>query len=78
MILLSLSRCKSNCDEVARHWKELTDARMCAVAVIALCVTPPGYFFPQMRGDYTRSVKEVKEVKGSILLEPEPRRKYLV
>lgn len=49
---------------------------MCAVAVIALCITPPGYFFPQMRGDYTRSVKEVKEVKGSILLEPEPRRKY--
>ncbi|CAG8908303.1 unnamed protein product [Penicillium egyptiacum] len=49
--------------------------RMCAVAVIALCVTPPGYFFPQMRGDYIGSMK-VKEEKSSILLEPERRRKY--
>lgn len=36
---------------------------MCAIAVIALCVTPPGYFFPQMRSDYAKPMKEAKEVK---------------
>lgn len=58
------------------------DPRMCSVSVIALCITPPGYFFPQMRGDYTRLVKEVdvkemkdvKDVKVSISLWPEPPR----
>lgn len=52
---------------------------MCAIAVIALCVTPPGYFFPQMRSDYGRPVKEAnqaKEMKGPILLEPDRRCKY--
>ena len=49
---------------------------MCTIAVIALCVTPPGYFFPQMRSDYAEPVKGVKEVKGSITLEPETRGKY--
>jgi hypothetical protein len=53
--------------------------RMCAIAVIALCVTPPGYFFPQMRSDYAgpvKEAKEVKEMKDPILLEPERRCKY--
>lgn len=57
----------------------MMDSRMCAIAVIALCVTPPGYFFPQMRSDYARPVKEVKEVKemkGPILLDLERRYKY--
>lgn len=55
------------------------DPRMCAIGVIALCVTPPGYFFPQMRSDYAgpvKKAKEVKEMKGSILLELERRCKY--
>jgi hypothetical protein len=51
------------------------NVRMCAISVIALCITPPGYFFPQMCGDYTGPVKELKE-KDSILLEPKQRRKY--
>lgn len=57
----------------------MRDSRMCAIAVIALCVTPPGYFFPQMRSDYGRPVKEAnqaKEMKGPILLEPDRRCKY--
>lgn len=58
------------------HVKVLMDPRMCAVAVIALCVTPPGYFFPQMRGNYAGSVKDMKKVKSPVLLHPEPQRKY--
>ncbi|KAI2728059.1 hypothetical protein CBS147354_2592 [Penicillium roqueforti] len=85
-------RCVYRIAEMAGGWKNhimqneldftILESIMCSVSVIALCITPPGYFFPQMRGDYTRLVKEVdvkemkdvKDVKVSISLWPEPPR----
>lgn len=38
--------------------------RMCAVAVVVLCIAHPGYCFEQMRGDSPKST-----VEDSVLLE---------
>ncbi|KAJ5519754.1 hypothetical protein N7463_000207 [Penicillium fimorum] len=79
-------RCIYRIAEMSGGWKNpimqdeidftILESIMCAIAVIALCITPPGYYFPQMRGEYAGPVKEVKEAKESILLEPEQRRTY--
>ncbi|KGO72766.1 RTA-like protein [Penicillium italicum] len=77
-------RCVYRIAEMAGGWKNpimqdeldftILESIMCAVAVIVLCVTPPGYFFPQMHGNYTGSAQVAREAKSPIL-EPEPRHK---